>query len=138
MLDRDAFTCAQGKTFNGKSSKQGGRTKLANLATKAGVEGRQRLKIHTPLIQIAKADIPGRETRSWSNTRGHEADDLCLGLGPLKSGEVAAHCESGYRCSSGAMAVLVPPLISARLSFFERSPSGPNVERSWIRDSNLS
>jgi 7-cyano-7-deazaguanine synthase len=31
--------------------------KLANLATKAGVEGRQRLKIHTPLIQLAKADI---------------------------------------------------------------------------------
>ncbi len=31
--------------------------KLANLATKAGVEGRQRLKVHTPLIQLAKADI---------------------------------------------------------------------------------
>jgi 7-cyano-7-deazaguanine synthase len=28
---------------------------LANLATKAGVEGRQRLHIHTPLIQLTKA-----------------------------------------------------------------------------------
>src|SRR4051812_381314 len=28
---------------------------MANLATKAGVEGRQRLKIHTPLIQLTKA-----------------------------------------------------------------------------------
>jgi len=31
--------------------------KMANLATKAGVEGRQRLKIHTPLIQLTKAQI---------------------------------------------------------------------------------
>jgi 7-cyano-7-deazaguanine synthase len=31
--------------------------RMANLATKAGVEGRQRLKIHTPLIAMAKAEI---------------------------------------------------------------------------------
>ena len=30
---------------------------MANLATKAGVEGRQRLKIHTPLISLSKAQI---------------------------------------------------------------------------------
>ena len=30
---------------------------MANLATAAGVEGRQRLKIHTPLIQLTKAEI---------------------------------------------------------------------------------
>ena len=30
---------------------------LANLATKAGVEGRQRLKIHAPLIELSKAQI---------------------------------------------------------------------------------
>ena len=30
---------------------------MANLATKAGVEGRQLLKIHTPLIVMSKADI---------------------------------------------------------------------------------
>src|ERR1019366_7720281 len=29
---------------------------MANLATKAGVEGRQRLKIHTPLIAFSKAE----------------------------------------------------------------------------------
>jgi 7-cyano-7-deazaguanine synthase len=29
--------------------------KMANLATKAGVEGRQHMKIHTPLIQLTKA-----------------------------------------------------------------------------------
>jgi 7-cyano-7-deazaguanine synthase len=31
--------------------------RMANLATKAGVEGRQRLKIHTPLISLTKAEI---------------------------------------------------------------------------------
>lgn len=31
--------------------------KMANLATKAGVEGRQTLKIHTPLIALSKAEI---------------------------------------------------------------------------------
>ena len=30
---------------------------MANLATKAGVEGRQQLKIHTPLIDLSKAQI---------------------------------------------------------------------------------
>lgn len=30
---------------------------LANLATKAGVEGKQSIKIHTPLIKLAKAEI---------------------------------------------------------------------------------
>jgi 7-cyano-7-deazaguanine synthase len=30
---------------------------MANLATKAGVEGRQQLKIHTPLIALTKAQI---------------------------------------------------------------------------------
>jgi 7-cyano-7-deazaguanine synthase len=30
---------------------------MANLATAAGVEGRQRLKIHTPLIHLTKAEI---------------------------------------------------------------------------------
>jgi 7-cyano-7-deazaguanine synthase len=30
---------------------------MANLATRAGVEGRQHLRIHTPLIQLSKAQI---------------------------------------------------------------------------------
>jgi 7-cyano-7-deazaguanine synthase len=30
---------------------------MANLATKASVEGRIRVKVHTPLIQLSKADI---------------------------------------------------------------------------------
>jgi 7-cyano-7-deazaguanine synthase len=31
--------------------------RMANLATRAGVEGRQHLRIHTPLIQLTKAEI---------------------------------------------------------------------------------
>lgn len=31
--------------------------RMANLATKAGVEGRSRFEIHTPLIQMTKAEI---------------------------------------------------------------------------------
>jgi 7-cyano-7-deazaguanine synthase len=34
--------------------------RLANLATKAGVEGRTRVKIHTPLIALTKAEIVAR------------------------------------------------------------------------------
>ena len=34
--------------------------KMANLATKAGVEGRQALKIHAPLIALTKAEIIAR------------------------------------------------------------------------------
>jgi 7-cyano-7-deazaguanine synthase len=30
---------------------------MANLATKAGVEGRTRIEIHTPLIALSKAEI---------------------------------------------------------------------------------
>ena len=33
--------------------------RMANLATKAGVEGRQHLTIHTPLIRMTKAEIVG-------------------------------------------------------------------------------
>jgi 7-cyano-7-deazaguanine synthase len=34
--------------------------RMANLATRAGVEGRQKLSIHTPLIQLTKAQIIAR------------------------------------------------------------------------------
>src|SRR5438874_4100614 len=31
--------------------------RMANLATKAGVEGRTKIRIHTPLLQLSKAEI---------------------------------------------------------------------------------
>ena len=36
--------------------------RMANLATKVGVEGKSQFKIHTPLIQMAKAEIIKRGT----------------------------------------------------------------------------
>jgi 7-cyano-7-deazaguanine synthase len=63
--------------------------KMANLATKAGVEGRQHLKIHTPLIALTKAQIIAR---------GIELD-VDYGLtsscyDPSPSGEPCGQCDS--------------------------------------------
>ena len=49
--------------------------KMANLATKAGVEGRQALKIHTPLIALTKAEIIAQGHRTG---RGLRADQQLL------------------------------------------------------------
>ena len=49
--------------------------KMANLATKAGVEGRQALKIHTPLIALTKAQIIRQGNRIG---RGLRADQQLL------------------------------------------------------------
>ena len=43
--------------------------RMANLATKAGVEGTQRLTIHTPLIELTKAGSSAAGSRSASTTR---------------------------------------------------------------------
>ena len=39
--------------------------RLANLATKAGVEGTSRFRVHTPLITLSKAQIV-RARSSWA------------------------------------------------------------------------
>jgi 7-cyano-7-deazaguanine synthase len=59
---------------------------LANLATRAGVEGRSRYRIHTPLIALSKADIirRGRDlgvdfSLTWS-CYAPEADGRVCGL----------------------------------------------------------
>lgn len=63
--------------------------KMANLATKAGVEGKQRLKIHTPLIRMTKAQIIKRGLDlgvDYSLT--HSCYD------PSPSGDACGHCDS--------------------------------------------
>ncbi len=40
---------------------------LANLATKAGVEGTARVRVHAPLIQLTKAEIVARGS-IWAST----------------------------------------------------------------------
>ena len=63
--------------------------KMANLATKAGVEGRQKLKIHTPLIDMSKAQIIQRGIElgvDYSLT--HSCYD------PRATGEACGECDS--------------------------------------------
>jgi 7-cyano-7-deazaguanine synthase len=63
--------------------------KMANLATKAGVEGKQKLKIHTPLIRMTKAQIIKRGLDlgvDYSLT--HSCYD------PSPSGDACGHCDS--------------------------------------------
>ena len=63
--------------------------KMANLATKAGVEGNQKLKIHTPLIEMSKADIIRRGIElgvDYSLT--HSCYD------PLAEGLACGECDS--------------------------------------------
>jgi len=62
---------------------------MANLATKAGVEGKTHLKIRTPLINLTKAEIirQGIELGvDYSLT--HSCYD------PTESGEACGHCDS--------------------------------------------
>ena len=63
--------------------------KMANLATKAGVEGGQKLKIHTPLIQMSKSQIIQKGIElgvDYSLTRS------CYD--PSASGEACGECDS--------------------------------------------
>jgi 7-cyano-7-deazaguanine synthase len=63
--------------------------KMANLATKAGVEGRQRLKIHTPLIHLTKGQIIQRGLElgvDYSLTRS------CYD--PDRAGRACGRCDS--------------------------------------------
>ena len=62
---------------------------MANLATKAGVEGKQKLKIHTPLIALSKAQTirKGMELGvDYSLT--HSCYD------PGTDGAACGHCDS--------------------------------------------
>ena len=63
--------------------------KMANLATKAGVEGGQKLKIHIPLIQMSKSQIIQKGIElgvDYSLT--HSCYD------PSASGEACGECDS--------------------------------------------
>lgn len=65
--------------------------KMANLATKAGVEGKQKIKIHTPLIEMSKAQIIQKGVElgvDYSLT--HSCYD------PTVKGEACGHCDSCF------------------------------------------
>lgn len=81
---------------------------MANLATKAGVEGRQRLQIHAPLIALTKADIIRRGTElgvdyAWTSS--------CYD--PAPDGAPCGACDScQLRAKGFAEAGLADPLLN--------------------------
>jgi len=77
--------------------------RMAGLATKAGVEGRQKLKIHTPLIHLRKAEII--------------AEGVALGVDfsltlscydPAPDGAACGHCDACVLRSRGFAEAAVP------------------------------
>jgi 7-cyano-7-deazaguanine synthase len=63
--------------------------KMANLATRAGVEGTQQLRIHTPLIQLTKAQIIQRGLEL-----GVDYSRTCSCYDPAPSGAPCGACDS--------------------------------------------
>jgi 7-cyano-7-deazaguanine synthase len=62
---------------------------MANLATKAGVEGRQRLRIHTPLLRLTKAEIIRRGLELGVD---YSLTSSCYD--PAADGAPCGHCDS--------------------------------------------
>lgn len=84
---------------------------MANLATKAGVEGRQRLSIHTPLIALSKADI----IRSGL-ALGVDYGDTWSCYDPGPDGRPCGGCDSCQLRAKGFAEAGVPDPLLARLA----------------------
>lgn len=63
--------------------------RMANLATKAGVEGRQSIKIHTPLIQLTKGQIISKGLEL-----GVDYAMTITCYDPSMHGEACGHCDA--------------------------------------------
>jgi 7-cyano-7-deazaguanine synthase len=84
---------------------------MANLATKAGVEGRQKLKIHAPLIQMSKSQIIQKGIElgvDYSLT--HSCYD------PQDSGEACGECDSCLLRLKGFKDAGVPDPVRYKIS----------------------
>jgi 7-cyano-7-deazaguanine synthase len=82
---------------------------MANLATKAGVEGRTLIKVHTPLIELSKAGIVKLAAELQLNfALTHSCYD------PLPDGKPCGQCDSCLLRQKGfEEAGLLDPLVSA-------------------------
>ncbi len=83
--------------------------RMANLATKAGVEGKQKLKIHTPLIQMTKAQIIKKGLELGADfSLTHSCYD------PSESGKSCGQCDSCFLRLKGFKEAGVPDPIKYR------------------------
>jgi 7-cyano-7-deazaguanine synthase len=82
---------------------------MASLATKAGVEGRQRLRIHTPLIALSKAEII---RRGLSLGVDYGLTSSCYDPGP--DGRPCGACDSCQLRAKGFAGAGVPDPLLAR------------------------
>ena len=81
--------------------------RMANLATAAGVEGRQRLRIHTPLIHLTKAEIVQRGLALGVD---YGLTSSCYDPGP--DGRPCGQCDScQLRAKGFAQAGVADPLL---------------------------
>lgn len=80
---------------------------MANLATKAGVEGTQKLQIHTPLISLTKAEIIQKGTALGVD---YALTSSCYD--PGSEGEPCGQCDSCHLRAKGFAEAGVPdPLV---------------------------
>jgi len=70
--------------------------RMANLATKAGIEGRQKMQIHTPLIQLTKAQII-----QTGMALGVDYGMTSSCYAPGEDGEPCQRCDSCYLREKG-------------------------------------
>ena len=82
--------------------------RMANLATKAGVEGAQKLKIHAPLLHMSKGDIALKGTEL-----GIDFAETSSCYDPAPNGAPCGHCDACLLRAKGfAQAGLPDPLIT--------------------------
>lgn len=80
---------------------------MANLATKSGVEGKRKIKIHTPLINLSKSDIIKMGTKLGVD---YALTSSCYN--PEDSGRPCQRCDScQLRAKGFTEAGLIDPLI---------------------------
>lgn len=88
---------------------------MANLATRAGVENRQKLKIHTPLIQLTKGEIILKGL-----ALGVDYGQTSSCYDPAASGKPCGRCDSCLLRAKGfAEAGFVDPLTARFAQAFE-------------------
>jgi 7-cyano-7-deazaguanine synthase len=93
---------------------------MANLATKSGVEGRQRLHIHAPLIALSKAEIIRRGLALGVD---YGLTSSCYDPGP--DGRPCGACDSCQLRARGFAAAGVPDPLLARFTGSPGEPGGP-------------